>query len=438
MKAKHFHLISTPIFAVLGRIGGVILPLFIAFYFGAGPTTDAFFFAFSLIMALAGLFTPFFESLLIPYLAEYKGDSKKISSFLNAMLLLAMPSVLFLAMVVAFFLTSFLKNFSGFESETTDLIARYFFEMLPVFFAWVLASAGSSIFFTNKFFWYPAISPMIRTLTAVAFLILGHEAWQMHAVTYGLALGEIIRLVVAFLLLIFLFGWKPVLDFHLVKENVRKFLEQAGYQLIALLALNGIPLTDQWFASWFGTGSLSLISYADRLFQIPLQLAMSGFLQVFLSYWSESYIQDHPERFWKMAKKDIRNVFWLSVTLSVLFIIFRNPLIALLYGRGDLHESHLRVLSELFAWLVVGFAPAVMNLLYVRVLYVIKKSSIFCIQSLIRFFMNIVLNALFIRIWGLQGIAMATAVVFVGGTAWMHFYLEQYWKKRGLHENRAG
>ena len=120
---------------------------------------------------------------------------------------------------------------------------------------------------------------------SVMLIVFAHSTWQVHAATWGLALGEAMRWLLGLFILVSLGKWKVVFDARESGVAIRQFLGQTGYQIVALLAINLIPLTDQWFASWLGSGSISLISYADRLFQIPYQLAMSGFLQVFLSYW---------------------------------------------------------------------------------------------------------------------------------------------------------
>jgi len=429
VKPIHRHLISTPVFAVLGRLGGALLPLCVAFYFGANASTDAFFLAFTLVISLTGLFAPFFESLLVPYLAEYKENPSKVSSICNGVLVLILPAALGVAVLVGFFVPHILSLGSGLAAESISMTGTYFFEMMPLFLFWILAAAGNSIFFTFKTFWYPAVAPLVRSLTAILFLVFLHAALGLSAATAGLAVGEVLRWFLGLGLLISLGYWKFTINWRESGEKIRQFMGQAGYQIAAMLALNLIPFTDQWFASWFGTGSVTLVSYADRVFQIPFQFAMAGFVQIFLSYWSESYVRESQVEFWIKAKRDIRNSLIAASVFSLVLIAARGPIIDLLYGQGRLEEAQLNLLKTLFAWFLIGFPAAVINLLYVRILFVMKKSSVFFVQSTIRLGLNILLNYVFMRLWGLPGIAMATAFVFVGSTLWMHRYLAAQWKR---------
>ena len=428
MEKRQRQFISSTLFTILGRFGGVVLPFLIAYYYGSGKDSDAFFFAYGLILSLTGLFAPIFESLLVPYLAEVKDSAAKVSSLANGVLIFNLPILFFLGFVIWAGLDPALTHWSGMNSETAHLTSKLFFQMLPMLFLGVLSALSNSIFYTHKIFWFPAVSPLIRSLCVIGTLVATHALFGIYAASGGFAVGEIFRWILGIFLLVKLSKWKFSVDWKESREKVKSFMGQSIYQLFALLALNLIPLSDQWFASWLGTGNLSLICYADRLFQIPFQLMMTGFLQVFLSYWSESYYQDSPAIFWKKARKDIRTVFIVTVVFSGMLILLREPLVYLVFGFGDMTQGDLKTLGVLFGWLMVGFAAAILNLLYVRILFVLKKSNVFLVQSLIRFALNIILNFVLMRFWGLEGLAISTSGVFVVTTLWLHFYLKRAWK----------
>ncbi len=423
-RARHF--ILTPLFAIAGRAGGIVIPFLIAYYYGAGSSSDAFFFAFALLFSLTGLFVPILESLLVPYLAEYREDAAKTSSLANGVLFFKLPVVLAVAALIAAGLVPFLTRASGFDPATAKLTWELYLVMLPLLIFGTAAAQSNGIFYTRKIFWFPAASPLIRSLLVILFLILFHQTAGIHAPAWGFAGGEILRWGIGMILVWKLAGWRPRINWQESREKMRSFMGHAGYHLLALLALNLIPLTDQWFASWLGAGNLSLLSYADRLFQVPFQLMMTGFLQIFLSFWSDHYYAESRSVFWQRVHHDIRIVFLVTLVLSVGLIVLRRPAVHLVFGWGNkLPQEELRALEVLFAWLMAGFAPAILNLLYVRVLFVLKKTPVFFYQSLIRLLLNIGLNAVFMRIWGLAGIAAATSLVFTLTTLWLYFYVRR-------------
>ena len=425
MSDRKKHLLSTPVFAILGRAGGIVIPFLVAYYFGAGPRSDAFFFAFALIFSLSGLFVPIFESLLVPYLTEVKDSPGHVVSLAHGVLFLNLPLVLLLGLGIGLGLAPLLHRWSGLDAETAALTARLFLIMLPMLLFGVWAACGNSILYAHKIFWFPAFAPFIRSVGAILLLVLGHQSLNIDSVAIGFSIGEIVRWGCGLALLVPLVGWKFHVNWKESWGKVKDFMSQAGYHLLGLLSLNLLPLVDQWFASWLGSGNLSLLSYADRLFQIPFQLLLTGFLQIFLSYWSEQYFRGSYKAFWEHVWKDVRVVFALTFVLSLVLILFRDLIARLLFGFGKMPAGDLPMLGSLFGWMMVGFAPAILNLLYVRVLFVLKKSSVFFIQSLIRLILNIIFNFIFMRFWGLPGIAMSTSAVFIGTTIWLHYYLRR-------------
>ena len=72
--------LSTAFFAVLGRSGGLVLPFFVGLLYGVSEKTDAFFFAYALVIAMTGFFTPIFESVLVPALSRHKKNPEKVYS----------------------------------------------------------------------------------------------------------------------------------------------------------------------------------------------------------------------------------------------------------------------------------------------------------------------------------------------------------------------
>lgn len=415
----------TSLWTILGRSASLVIPFFIAYWYGATQETDAFFMALGIVMALVGLFTPIFESILVPYLAEEKKDPARVSGLTNQITFRSLPLVCGVALLLWLLLPPLLKRFSGLEDLAAHQTGQFFIQLLPflIFSIWVCAANG--IFYTYQVFWFPAFSPLVRSMVILGVAFLTHERWGVSSLVIGYGAGEILRWLTGIFLLKRHSRWHFRATSPGSEKKVRDFFSQAGYQLLALLASGLIPLTDQWFASWFGNGRLTLMSYADRLFQIPYQLVIASVLQIFLSRWSETYFEKSPESFWRQARRHMAYSFWITLAFSAIAILGRSLLIRWTFGLGKMPVEDLRILEDLFLWMMVGFAPTILTLLYSRVLFVLKKSSVFCAQAWLRFVLNILLNAIFMNFFGLKGIAMATVLVNTVAAIWVHFYLKK-------------
>lgn len=437
MKAPHHYFLSTSLAAILGRSAGLAVPFFIGHWFGATPETDAFFLAYGIIFSLAGVFNPIFESFLVSYLAEHKQSPKKISQLSNGILILSFPLMMGLFFAIWGILKWGIGAMSGLDPAAARAVPRLYLEMLPLFLFGIWISKSNSIFYTHKHFLFPAFSPFLRSVSVIGFASLVYASWGVHALTVGYGLGEICRWAAGIFLLLRFSFWTAAVDWKETRHLLREFFLKASLQALALFAMGLIPLTDKWFASWLSKGDLSLISYADRLFQIPYQIFLMGILQVYLSFWAESYHKDSPLGFWKKAKKDIKGTVAAAFVFSIFLFWARHFIVGSLFGTGRLTEDQRVSLSDLFGWLAVGFAPAVINLLYARVLFVLKESYLFFVHAWLKLGLNIFFNFVLMKYFGLNGIALSTTVVSCLMALWFHFAIRRYWRK-GIWALRRG
>lgn len=413
--------LTTPLLTIVGRSGGIVLPFIIAFFYGAKSLTDAFFFAYSLIFLVIGVGSYLFESILVPYLVEFRKTENSARHFNRAVLLVILGIAVFLWLILAACLPVFL-NLSGWDQPSASLTRRSFLELFPflLFGLWSAALNGQMI--ARRIFWFPAFSPFLRSLIVLVFLIFFHRPWHIHALTLGYACGEILRWMLTLFLLKKL---APENEFQKSVDPVqlKVFFKEAGMQVFALAALNLIPLIDYWFASCFGEGKLSLYMYGERLIQIPYQIFLTGILPIFLTDWSEKYHGGERGLFWEGIRRDIRRTLTLALLFSALFWLLRQPAAEFIFGFSSLPPEDIRLIGEIFGWLILGFAPLVLNLLYTRIFFVMKKSGLYCAYSWGRLLLNILFNFVFIQFFGIYGIAISTTFVYILTAVWLYRYL---------------
>lgn len=420
---------STPFFAILGRSAGMFIPFLIALFFGAVPATDAFFLAYGVIFFLGELFTQMFEALLIPFLTEMHGDKNRIFRFVTGVLVASLVPMVVILALLWFGLVPALIHLVGVSLAQARQVMRIFIELTPLFFLGTVNAAGNSVFYSQKKFWFPAFSPFLRSIVVIVFFPLAYRWLGIHALTVGFVAGEIVRTVVTFRFLRRSGFW--TLDgFGLAgSEGMAKFFGHAPFQLLALIGIHLAPLVNQWFAMALGEGKLSLLTYAERLLQVPYQIFLIGFLQIFFSYWSDSYYHESSVFFWSKIRRDVRTVIICAAVFSALLWAVRYPLVRICFGHGEISSAQLPVMAQLFGWLAAGFVPGVMFLLYFRVLFVMKRSRFYFILSWCKLALHVILNLFFVRICGLVGIAVATTVVYTATAAVLHFYLATHSKK---------
>ena len=417
---------ATAFFTAIGRSLGVIIPFFIAIIYGANPATDAFFFAYGLIFSLMAVFTHIFESALIPYLTEEKKEPNNLFGLANGILLVSLPVIGIICLLIWLGLTPVLVQWGGWNGVSARLVAQLFLEMTPLLILSVWIAQTSSVFYVEKIFWFPAFSPLIRSLVVLVFLFGVHQTFGIHALTGGFIVGEVARWGMALLFLFRLTTFKFQIPWRQIGGRILIFFKQTSLQILALVAISLLVVTDQWFGALLGPGSLSLFNYADRLLQIPYILFLAGFLQIYLSDWSDSYYYESSSFFWPKIQRDTRSVFFGALTFSIALWFGRDVVVRIIYGLGRLSGKEQETVANLCGWLAVSFVPGVIRLLYARVLFVMKRSLFYCMQSWCELGVKIVSNYFLVRRFGVVGIAMSTALVYSLTTLWLHFYIKKY------------
>ena len=75
--------ITTTLLSTIGNGVGLLIPFFIALWFGVTSDTDAFFFSYGLILFFSLTVAPVVESVIVPYIAEARGIESDVAAFVG-------------------------------------------------------------------------------------------------------------------------------------------------------------------------------------------------------------------------------------------------------------------------------------------------------------------------------------------------------------------
>ncbi len=421
--------LKTTVLAALGRSAGLLVPFLAAGIYGANAETDAFFFAYMLAFIFLTLFSSIFESTLTPYLTDPPSSLQKSQIITGEAARLFFPGMALFGIVLSWGLP-FVLTASGWKGKTAIQTAHFFAEFQPLLWAGIAVAAMQGLFLYRKIFWFGALSPLLRTVFAIVSMALWHKRLGLHALAFGFVAGEALRLVLAWFLHRTKTGGGESVSKILRPVWPRKaFLKEAGFQTMALLAVSLMVLVDQWFAALAGPSRLTLLCYADRLVQIPYLLFLSGLLNIFHADWSHAQGMS-PEVFWTKLRKDVPRVSFGAFALAFFLAVTSTRWIHLFYGHSRLLASDLEVLRGIFFWYALGLGPGLIRLLLGRAFVALRISKIYLFSCWIELGLNCVLDAIFVRKWGVQGLASSTALVYLAAMTWLFLILG--WHQRKL------
>ncbi len=402
---------STAFFAFLGRSGGFVIPYVVAFFFGAGAHTDAFFLSFTVMTFIVMTVTYLLESVLISWMVERKNSPEALAKFSSGIMVWSFLGALACFAVGAVVLKPALLRWSGISEQAAVWTLKGYFLMGPLLLLGCSVSVANALFCAYKIFWFPAISPLIRTSLTILFLCLYHAGTGVEAAAWGLAAGEVLRWLATFYLLRKTTSWKFRFDWKSENPAVKEFFRHGFLQILALTAFNLLPLVDQLFSSRTGPGGISLYNYAERLVAVPNQLFIVSFVTIFHTDWSEIHAQDGERVFWEKIRRDFVRVFILTAAIGGAFFLFRDPVVRLTLLRNNVAETEVEKVIGLFGWIVIGFAPMMIRFLCDRILYVLRQALFCLLYSWGHLFLKIAANSFLVDRVGLSGVGISTAIL---------------------------
>src|SRR3569833_2670143 len=255
----------------------------IARAFGASAYTDAFFIAFRIPNLLRCLFAEgAFSQAFVPILAEYKnrkGDTatKALGDHVATILMWALLITCIIGVAAAPIIVYFIAT--GLKSEPDAFAAsvtmtRIMFPYIG-FMGFVALSGG--ILNTWREFKVPAFTPVLLNLAFIAasLILAPLMAQPVYALAIAVILGGILQLLIQIPALIKI-GMLPRLSFNpraaLSDPGVRCVFLFLGLVTFAVSVAQISLIINTNIASHLQNGSVSWLSYADRLMELPTGL----------------------------------------------------------------------------------------------------------------------------------------------------------------------
>ena len=346
------------------RITGLVRELLIAAAFGASATTDAFNVAFRIPNLLRRLFAEgAFSQAFVPILAEtrtQKGDEathdlvNAVGTVLFGALLITCVLGVVGAPVLVWVMASGLQESGGFDAAV--VMTRWMFPYIG-FMSLVALSAG--ILNTWSRFAVPAATPVLLNLSTIGAAVVVAPLFERHgiepvyALAVGVMLGGLLQLGVQVPALLKI-GMVPRIGLTpgawrraWSHPGVKRVLRQMAPAILGVSVAQISLLINTQIASHLGAGSVSWLTYADRLMEFPTAMLGVALGVVLLPQLSRAQAAGDAARFSDMLDWGLRLVVLLALPAAVGLLLFAEPLVAVLYhyGRFTPHDVQQTVLA---------------------------------------------------------------------------------------------
>jgi putative peptidoglycan lipid II flippase len=417
---------STAVFSLatgLSRILGLIREIVARRYFGVdGPGINAFTVAFQVPnlvralvadAALSSAFVPVFSELL------EKGERKRawrVASSLFWLLLLGLGGLTALFMLAAPLL---MRPFDVQDEELAVTLSRILFPIVAL-----LGVSGIVVGILNSYdhFTVPALTPVFWNLAIIAGLVIGvpradSEAAELYVYAGSILAGTVIQVLLP---LPWLRGrddrLRVAIDWR--DPAVRRVFALMGPVTLGLGLINFNQVIGTLFAARLIDPNLApaAIDAAFRIYMLPQGMFSVAIATVLFPSLARFAARADLVGFRRTVSTGLRQIAFLLVPASVAAAVLAEPIVRLLYQRGDFGPEETPVVAGALAAFSLGLTFNGMMLMLNRGFFSLQEPWTPTLVALGNLLLNALLYAALYRV-GVWGIPLAISLANIAGTA---------------------
>jgi putative peptidoglycan lipid II flippase len=415
---------------LLSRVFGLARELFIASTFGSSATADCVNIAFRFPNlfrrifgegALSAVFVPFYSEKLVESEEKAMRFSGEIFSLLlicliilTVLLQLVMPQLMFLIA------PGFYEDKEKFELSV--ILCRI---TTPyILFISISALFGGMLNSVKKFAAF-AFAPVLLNISIIVTPMILQGSFEAHySIAYGILLGGIAQ-IMFMLYCLRRAGLLFPLTFNTKDKDVRQAITNMGPASMSYGAQQLNLFISQSISS-FIPGAVSILAYADRLYQLPLALIGASFATVLLPELSKIYKEKNYPRANDLLNKSLTVGIFISVPAACGLFMLANPIVYLIYERAAFLSSDTSITAITIMGFSFGLPAFILSKIITPIFYANLDTKTPLKITVYSIFINTSLNILLMIPFGIIGISIATSISAWVNLAILYVYAKKY------------
>ena len=230
---------------------------------------------------------------------------------------------------------------------------------------------------------------------------------------YLLPLGKVVAAFVQLLFLIYFakkqgFAYKPIVNLK------NKHIKKIGYIALPITLSSSVEqlnkLIDTTLASYIAVGGISALNYANQLNLFVQGIFVASITVVFYPMISKMAAENNMLSLKKTLSQTIVVISVLLVPATVGMMVFAEPLVKLLFGRGAFKNQAIEMTSTALFFYSIGMVGYGLTEVLNQVFYSLQDTKTPMVNALMAVSLNIVLSLILSRYLGVGGMALATSI----------------------------
>jgi putative peptidoglycan lipid II flippase len=372
--------------SAFARAPGLLIPLLIASYYGAGAQTDAYFISYSAALLVGGTVAQGIEVAIVPFaagaLSQGRETGKRFLDGTSVRTTLAAGVLWLLVAPLAALLS---------QPESRRQVMIYAACFAPLVVLWCTSSVYAGGMVSQDSIGYATGSTLCRGLVGLVVLLMAPKGFGLSAVALGIGLGELVR---AWLLRSRLLRSVSTEPYRPSKS--RPFGRAAVAQVLAGIAGNSAPVAERFLAGSLGAGAVSRLEYASKLIVIPGLVFDGALAPLLLARWSQRIaVSREPLGRVEVIRAAMKG-FFIAAVISVFVYLVADAAVRILLHHGRFHGADAAAVTSLLRLLTIGFVASMTALIVERYYLASAKNRLLAALSVGRLSIRVLTAIVFL------------------------------------------
>ncbi len=417
---------------IISKFMGFFRDVVTANYYGAGTTSDAYFYAYQIpalaLVLLGGVGGPFHSATVAVFAKLIQNTDEKANEKVNRLYSTFVTSsclVFALLSVLVFIFSDQIMGFiiSGHNHELIKLAGLHLKIMSPILIIGGIVGIYYGLLITFKEFMLPNISPIIMSIVIIVSIALAKNDTLGLVLASATTVGALCQFLVQYPKIRQLgFKVKPNLQIRDNKEfhNLMELLFPA---ILSSTVGQIYVYVDMFFASQLSSGAWSAIGYANRIFQFPVGILVTAFLVPLFPIFSKLVGDKNYNDIRYYFNKGVGLLNFVAFPILVGIILLASDAVQLVFQRGAFDSNATYMVSQALIFLSIAIIPYVFRDSITRIFYSFNDSRTPFLVALSSIALKFLLNFLFVKPLGIGGITLSTSLVTLFNATLLGFFI---------------
>ncbi|MFH1244641.1 MAG: murein biosynthesis integral membrane protein MurJ [bacterium] len=394
-------------------LGLIRTRLLIQFFYADPAIVDVFWAAFRLPdMVFQIIIVGALSSAFIPVFSRYLGnkdESNLIASSMINVIMAVMVCLSILIIIFAYPLSHLIAG--GFNTTQLTLMVNLTRIMASAQLFFGFSSFLTGVIQSHQRFLIPALSPILYNFGIILGILLLGKTLGIYGPAIGVVIGASLHLL-AQLPLAHKLDFRYHLTWNTSHDAVRE-MKRLMLPRVLTLSLVQIEATAiLMFSSWLSVGTITLISIAQQLANLPVRLIGIPIGQASLPFFTKVTSKNDLSSLATMVNNTILEMLYLALPASVMILILRIPLVRLAYGADSFPWAETVLTGKLVAILAISICARSLTHVLIRVFYALHNTTTPFVVNLLATITNVSLSYYFLFVIksGVLGMAVAISI----------------------------